>query len=375
MWITFTTFYYEISCKLPMIGVEYKGDILGRRLILETRILNNHEISVACNSILEGKLVGLPTETVYGLAANGLDEKAVSEIFRVKGRPADNPLILHILGEKEWVERYCKNIPDCVWGLIEAFWPGPLTLILECKGIVPDIVTAGLITVGVRCPNHPVALKLIEGTGLPLAAPSGNLSGKPSPTTSEAMFADMKGKIPYILEGGPCGVGVESTILQVGEKVTLLRIGGISLEEIQSVLGINVEIDPVLLAKDKKMEENITPTAPGMKYRHYAPEAPVTVVIGKNSANWIAEQVTSEDGVICFQEYSHLFPQCEVQSLGKEDDFTEQAQKVFSVLRYFDETKVKRIWSQCPQESDLGFAVSHRLQKAAGFQVIRLEDL
>lgn len=356
-----------------------------RRGILETQKLNATDILSASEVILNGELLGLPTETVYGLAANGLDENAVANIFKVKGRPADNPLILHILKEPTWLQRYCKNIPDTAWRLIDQFWPGPLTLILERKGIVPDIVTAGLDTVGVRCPNHPVALAVMEASNLPLAAPSGNLSGKPSPTSSEVMFADMEGKIPAIIDGGNCLVGVESTILQLAEKPKLLRAGGISVEEIEAVLGEKIEIDPTLFginvaknlieSKEAPMPtDDLKPLAPGMKYRHYAPEAPVTVILGKESANWISQQAKEGDGVICFQEYLHLFPKCVTQSIGKETDFTTQAQRVFAALRFFDSTEVPRIWSQCPDENKLGLAVSNRLQKAAGFRVIRIEE-
>lgn len=329
---------------------------------METHILT--DIKLSSDLLKQGELVGLPTETVYGLGANGLNPHAVAEIFRVKGRPQDNPLILHI-ASADWIERYCQNIPPAVWTLAEKFWPGPLTFVLEARDCVPEIVTAGLPTVGIRCPNHPMALAVIAQADLPIAAPSGNLSGKPSPTTAEAMFQDMNGKIPAILEGGACAVGVESTILAFSPKPCLLRAGGIGVDELEQVLG-----EKIYLPKEEEME---TPLAPGMKYRHYAPQAPLTLVLGGNSATWIAEQLEPGDGVICFEEYAHLFPDHCVKILGKEKDFTCQAQQLFAVLRFFDTEPVSRIWAQCPREEGLGATVANRLQKASSYQIIDLE--
>lgn len=338
---------------------------------MNTEILTENEIPTIASLLKHGELVGLPTETVYGLAANGLDAKAVQKIFSTKGRPADNPLILH-LGDATWITRYCKNIPPAVWTLTEHFWPGPLTLILDCQDTIPDIVTAGLSTVGVRCPNHKLALKTILEANLPLAAPSGNLSGKPSPTSAIAMLEDMNGKIPAILDGGPCDIGVESTILDVRNTPTLLRIGGISQQDLESVLKQKIKIDPALEKNNSEIHSK--PLAPGMKYRHYAPEASVTVVQGKNSPQWILEHAEKGDGVICFDEYISYFPHCVTQSLGREKDFTTQAQSVFSSLRYFNQTTVQKIWSQCPINEGLGQAVAQRLEKAASYQIINLED-
>lgn len=337
---------------------------------MNTQILTENQVDQAADLLRKGNLLGLPTETVYGLAANALNPQAVESIFKVKGRPSDNPLILH-LANPQWVHRYCINIPDSFWLLSKEFWPGPITFILDRNQNIPDIVTAGLDTVGVRCPNHPLALAVLEKADIPVAAPSGNLSGKPSPTTAFAMYDDMNGKIPAILDGGACSVGVESTILDLRTTPVLLRFGGISVEEIQALLRESITIDPILLGKE---EESSTPLAPGMKYRHYAPQAPVTIVVGKNSASWIASHGTKGDGVICFEEYTSLFTHFEVQTLGKETHFTEQAQLVFSALRYFDGTTVSRIWAQCPKAEGLGTAVANRLQKAAGFQMITLED-
>lgn len=334
---------------------------------MNTHIWTEKDISQGASLLLAGELVGLPTETVYGLAGNGLNPIAIEKIFQSKGRPSDNPLILHVASE-EWIPRYCQNIPDKVWDLTKAFWPGALTLILEAKPCVPKEVTAGLATVGLRCPNHPLAQKLITESNVPLAAPSGNLSGKPSPTTAEAMREDMDGKISGIFDGGACSVGLESTILCLSPKPTILRIGGVSVEEIQLILGETVDISIHLSENQDK------PLAPGMKYRHYAPQAPMTLVSGAQSAQWIASHIQVGDGVLCFQEYASLFSQHPRQVIGKEKDFSTQAQQVFSALRFFDQTPVQHIWSQCPEGEGMALAVASRLEKAAGFQIIHTEE-
>ena len=234
---------------------------------MQTLLLHSGDSAQAAAILREGGLVGIPTETVYGLGANGLDPQAVARIFAAKGRPQDNPLILHI-PEASWLERYCQSIPERAWALAEAFWPGPLTLILPRKPEVPDAVTAGLDTVGMRCPAHPLCRAIIRLAGVPVAAPSGNTSGRPSPTTAQHMLEDMDGKIDAIVDGGPCTVGVESTILDLTETTPrLLRPGGITLEQLKSVLG-EVAVDP---AVTRLMGAGEKPKAPGMKYRHYAP--------------------------------------------------------------------------------------------------------
>lgn len=332
---------------------------------MNTLILSSQDIHIASTLLQQGELVGIPTETVYGLGANALNPDAVAKIFTAKGRPQDNPLILHI-ADPSWLTRYCEEIPPTAWQLAEAFWPGPLTMILPSKAIVPDIVRSGLDTVGVRCPNHPLALELIRSCDFPIAAPSGNVSGKPSPTSVSAMAEDMDTKISAILDGGDSLVGVESTIVSVGDNVVLLRSGGIGVEEIQDILHKTVEIP--------SSHQSQKPVAPGMKYHHYAPQAPVTVVRGQNAPQWIAKEITQEDGVICFEEYASLFTFSYVKIIGKESDFQEQAQQVFQALRYFDSTPVKRIFAQCPMEEGLGRAVANRLQKAAGFRIVDIEE-
>lgn len=315
-----------------------------------------------------GGLLGIPTETVYGLGADALNEDAVSRIFLAKGRPQDNPLIIHV-PDASWLERYCRDVPPAAYQLAERFWPGPLTMILPRRDIVPLQTTGGLETVGVRCPNHPVTLAIIEAAGVPIAAPSGNTSGRPSPTTAAHMIEDMDDRIDGIVDGGPCTVGVESTIIDL--TVTpprLLRPGGLPLESLRQVLG-EVAVDKAvtgLLAAGER------PRAPGMKYRHYAPHAPVTVVTGEpeRSARRIQGLLSDTAGVICFDEYAPLFPGHIIHKLGPAADKSAQARHVFDALRTFDGTDVTEIFAQCPDDGGLGLAVANRLKKAAGFHLI-----
>ena len=364
---------------------------------MKTQLLNESQLSQAAEIIRGGGLLGIPTETVYGLGADGLNPVAVRAIFQAKGRPQDNPLILHI-PEASWLERYCEDIPDTAYRLAERFWPGPLTMVLRCKKrtpqeleelkngpvcscthfgprVIPDVVTAGLDTVGMRCPAHPLCRGVIRLAQTPVAAPSGNTSGRPSPTTARHMLEDMEGKIPAILDGGPCTVGVESTIIDLTcDPPRLLRPGGITLEQLREVLG-EVAVDP---AVTRQMEEGEKPRAPGMKYRHYAPKAPVTAIKGEaaQSAAYILNRLshTRWDGVICFEEFLPLFAEEEgpILSLGPAGDKGEQARRLFDALRAMDRTDVKRIWAQCPDDGGIGLAVSNRLNKAAGFHIIQI---
>ena len=341
---------------------------------MNTKLLTEKEIAAAAAILREGGLVGIPTETVYGLGANGLNEQAVKNIFAAKGRPQDNPLILHI-PEVSWLERYCKDIPLTAYKLAQAYWPGPMTMILRHKDLVPDAVTAGLDTVGMRCPAHKLCRDIIAAAGVPVAAPSGNTSGRPSPTTAQHMLEDMDGKIDAIVDGGPCAVGVESTIIDLTcEPPRLLRPGGITLEQLRAVLG-EVDVDP---AVTRLMGAGEKPRAPGMKYRHYAPKAPVTVVTGdpKKSAEYIASHAAPEDGIICFDEFLPLFTRRSetrpVMDLGPAGDKEEQARHIFDALRSFDHTSVPAIWAQCPDATGIGLAIANRLNKAAGFHIIHV---
>lgn len=329
------------------------------------------KISAAAKILRQGGLVGIPTETVYGLGANALDPEAVQRIYEAKGRPQDNPLILHITGA-QWLPRYCEDIPPVAYVLARKFWPGPLTMILKRKNVVPDKTAAGLDTVAVRCPNHPVTLAIIREAGVPIAAPSANTSGRPSCTSAQDVLEDMDGKIAAVVDGGPCTVGVESTILDLTcQPPRLLRPGGLPLESLESLIG-HVDVDKAVVAPMKEGEQ---PKAPGMKYRHYAPKAPVTVVTGtpELSAKIIQQRVKPGNGVICFDEFAHLFPEQEVHMLGRSDDKLTQAQRVFEALRGFDTGNVTEIYAQCPDNRGLGLAVGNRLKKAAGFHVIEAD--
>ncbi len=362
---------------------------------MNTQLLEPRDLDRAAEIIRSGGLVGIPTETVYGLGADGLNPVAVRSIFQAKGRPQDNPLILHI-ADATWLERYCEDIPETAWRLAKRFWPGPLTMILKCKRrtpedleelkrgpvcsathfgprVVPDVVTAGLDTVGMRCPAHSICRAVIKAAGRPIAAPSGNLSGRPSPTTARHMLDDMDGRVDAILDGGDCQVGVESTIVDLTcTPPRLLRPGGVPLEELWDVLD-DIEVDDAVI---RPLEEGEKPKAPGMKYRHYAPRAPVTVIMGDclRSAEYILEHISDNywDGVICFNEYAHWFQEHPVEQLGGARDSWEQARRLFRALRAMDEAGVKRIWAQCPDTSGMGLAVVNRLSKAAGFHIIQV---
>ena len=337
---------------------------------METKRLTPADASDAARVIRCGGLLGIPTETVYGLGANGLDPAAVGRIFTAKGRPQDNPLILHI-PSADWLERFCEDIPPQAKTLADRFWPGPLTMILKRKAIVPDAATAGLDTVGMRCPDCAVTREIIALADVPVAAPSGNTSGRPSPTTAAAMLEDMDGKIQAIVDAGPCAVGVESTIVDL--TVTpprLLRPGGVTLEELEDALG-EVAVDE---AVRRLMAPGEHPKAPGMKYRHYAPKAPVTVVKGDpdETAGYIAARMGEASGVICFDEYRGYFRGHPVETIGPAADQAEQARRIFDALRAFDQLPVTDIWAQSPDDSGIGLAVTNRLNKAAGFHIIEL---
>ena len=331
------------------------------------------KISAAAKILRDGGLVGIPTETVYGLAANGLDEKAVKRIFEAKGRPQDNPLILTIPGQ-QWLPRYCKDIPPLAYVLARKFWPGPLTMILKCRtDVVPSVITAGLDTVAMRCPNHPVTLAIIREAGIPVAAPSANTSGRPSCTTAQDVLEDMDGKIEGVVDGGPCTVGVESTILDLTcDPPRLLRPGGLPLEALEQLIG-PIAVDKAVVSPLQAGEQ---PKAPGMKYRHYAPKAPVTVFTGapEASAREISRRAGPTTGIICFDEFAHLFPTQEVHTLGPSNDKLAQAQRVFDALRTFDNSDVSEILAQCPDSRGLGLAVGNRLKKAAGFHVVESDS-
>ncbi len=330
------------------------------------------KIGAAAKILRDGGLVGIPTETVYGLGANALDGTAVKRIFEAKGRPQDNPLIIHVTGA-QWLPRYCADVPPLAYVLARKFWPGPLTMILKRRPIIPDETTAGLDTVAVRCPNHPVTLAIIREAGIPIAAPSANLSGRPSCTTAQDVLEDMDGRISGVVDGGPCAVGVESTILDLTcDPPRLLRPGGLPLEDLERLIG-KIDVDK---AVNGALAEGEKPKAPGMKYRHYAPKAPVTVITGapEKSAQEILRRVGPTSGVICFEEFADLFREQEVHTLGPVGDKLVQAQRVFDALRTFDTSDVTEIFAQCPDNRGLGLAIGNRLKKAAGFHVVEADS-
>lgn len=350
-------------CKMGKIGL--KTEILQVQNILQ----DAEKIIRAAKLLRAGEVVAIPTETVYGLAANALDEKAVAKIFAAKGRPQDNPLIVHI-AELATLEKIVKQIPECAIRLANEFWPGPLTMILEKRDVIPDAVSAGLATVGVRFPAHRVARALIDSAGIPLAAPSANTSGRPSPTTAEHVREDMDGKIPAIVDGGACGVGVESTVVDLtGEKPRLLRPGGITPAELRRVLG-EIEIDP---AVTREIGHDAVVRAPGMKYRHYAPKAPVIILDGDaaRARDYIDENSADEQvAMLCFEEERELFSEvCEhVISYGSAAHPDELAHELFDALRRLDTLELSKIYAREPAMGDgMELAVINRLQKAAGF--------
>ena len=331
------------------------------------------KIKEAANILKSGGLVAFPTETVYGLGANGLDELAVKKIFEAKGRPSDNPLILHVSGLKE-MKNLVKGITPEVNNLIDTFWPGPLTLVLEKTDMVPDIITGGLTTVAIRMPSNPIALKLIELSGLPVAAPSANISGKPSPTRGDHVVKDLAGKVDLIIIGGNCDVGLESTVLDMtGEVPVILRPGGITKTELEQVLG-RVEVD-----KGLSGNSDIVPKSPGMKYTHYAPKAQVYIVKGSKAVDNINklaaeyEKQGKDVGILCFDDTYPLYHYDIVKSMGNRKDLKEVAANLFNLLREFDKTTVDIILSEAVEEVDIGQAIMNRLTKAAGYRIIEGE--
>lgn len=318
-----------------------------------------------------GELAAIPTETVYGLAANALDGSAVRRIFEAKGRPMDNPLIVHISGFEQ-IKKFnlVSEIPEKAYMLSEKFWPGPLTIIMPKGSAVPDEVSAGLDTVAVRFPQHSVAQAVIESADRPLAAPSANTSGSPSPTTSAHVLHDLNGKIPVILDGGVCEVGVESTVITLAAEVpVLLRPGGITLEQLRSVIG-EVRVDDAVL---NKLAEGKKAASPGMKYKHYAPKA--NLVLIKSSNDKYIEYINTHSGenvgALCYDDdVKKLNVRC--FPYGKKGDYTQQANRLFDALREIDETDVKTVYGRCPDTQGMALAVYNRLIRAAGFEVIEL---
>lgn len=315
----------------------------------------------------EGGLVAFPTETVYGLGADALDEEASRKIYEAKGRPSDNPLIVHI-ARMEDLEKIVKKVPEEAVKLAQRYWPGPMTLIMEKSECVPYGTTGGLDTVAVRMPSDPVARELILQGGGYVAAPSANTSGRPSPTTARHVYEDMEGKIPLILDGGPVEIGLESTIVDLTERIpTILRPGYITLEMVREVLG-EVQMDKGLISSDS----SIRPKAPGMKYRHYAPKADLKIVEGpmEKVIAYINEKASEKKrpGIICTEETRSRYLYGDVKCIGSRTDENAIASHLFAILREFDEDGVDTIYSESFESPGLGQAIMNRLLKAAGHQ-------
>jgi len=328
--------------------------------------------ALAAEIIKNGGLVAIPTETVYGLGANGLDEAAVAKIFEAKGRPQDNPLILHICGPEQ-IELFCHHIPQTAYDLAEKFWPGPLTIVLPARSSVPKRTTGGLSTVAVRCPDNQVTRQIIRLSGVPIAAPSANISGKPSTTTAQHVLHDHDGKIAAVVDGGPCRVGVESTIVDLTEeRPRLLRPGGITPEELREVLG-DLVVDKAVTAQ---IDQDAIVKAPGMKYRHYAPQSEVVIVSGsrEKAAAYIHAHFTPGDRVLCFEEELPLYEGCAPLSYGQEADVASLSAGLFAALRELDDPTVHQVYARCPVGGGIAYAVQNRLKKAAAFHVVDAEE-
>lgn len=326
---------------------------------------------VAADILKNGGLVAIPTETVYGLGANGLDEAAVAKIFEAKGRPQDNPLILHVADAAD-MEKFCHSIPKAAYALADAFWPGPLTLVLPARDTVPKRTTAGLSTVAVRCPDCDITRSIIRLAGVPVAAPSANISGKPSTTTAQHVLHDHDGRIDAIVDGGSCRVGVESTIVDLTEdRPRLLRPGGITPEQLLEVLG-DLVIDKAVTAR---IDKDAVVKAPGMKYRHYAPSEPVVIVAGsrEKAARYIHRHFTPGDRVLCFEEELPLYADCAPLSYGKEADVQTLSAGLFAALRELDDPAIHQVYARCPEGGGIAYAVQNRLKKAAAFHIVDAE--
>lgn len=327
------------------------------------------QIVDAAEILQQNEVVAFPTETVYGLGANATSDRAVDKIFKAKGRPSDNPLIVHI-SNKDQLNGLVAEIPVNAVKLIDAYWPGPLTIIFKNKeGVFSEKVTAGLDSVGIRMPDHPVALSIIEAAGLPIAAPSANRSGKPSPTTAQHVIDDLDGRIAGVVDGGETGVGVESTVVDcTGATPVILRPGGITKEQLEEVIG-KVEVDPSL------KEGKGAPKSPGMKYTHYAPDAPVYLVDGtKEDLQRFVDEKKNEGlkvGVLTTEESKDWYRADMILTVGRRDDLNTVAQHLYDTLRAFNRSDVDIIFAEMFPEEGVGLAIMNRLQKAAGYRVIK----
>lgn len=339
---------------------------------MKTQVLpvNEQSIALAAQLLRQGDLVALPTETVYGIAADARNGQAVHKIFEAKGRPQDNPLIVHICG-MEMLRGIVAEVPPRAEKLAAAFWPGPLTMVMPRGREVSEVTCAGLDTVGVRMPSHPVVQAVIRASGVAFAAPSANLSGKPSPTNAQDTLADMDGRLPLILDGGESAVGVESTVVSVvGEDPVLLRPGYVTKEQMEDVLGEEVLVSPAIL---EKLREGEVARSPGMKYKHYAPKAQVTLLRGSFAAYRDYLAAHAEPGVwaLCFDGEGAQLPVPSIE-YGRNHDGVTQAHHLFTALRDLDRQGARVVYARCPEQSGVSMAVYNRLIRAAAFRVVNL---
>lgn len=340
---------------------------------IDKKNINKEDIQLAANLIKLGEVVAFPTETVYGLGANGLDDKAVKKIYQAKGRPNDNPLILHIANISE-LDLLVKEIPDIAYKLIDNFWPGPLTIIFKKKDIVPGIISAGLDTVGIRMPENKIARELIIQAGVPIAAPSANISGRPSPTRATHVIEDMKDKIPMIIDGGNTDVGLESTVIDVSSDIPMiLRPGGISYEELKDII-------PNIIEDESILNEKIIPKSPGQKYRHYAPKCDMILFEGdldkikeaiKSQANMHISQ-GKKVGIMATKETKNFYDEGLVLVLGSREDKLSISSNLFQTIRSFDNSNVDIILGEAIDLGGIGKAIMNRMIKAAGGKIIRV---
>lgn len=336
---------------------------------MNTKILNpnnNDDIELSGKIIKNGGLVAIPTETVYGLAANALNPESVKNIYKVKGRPSDNPLIVHISNINQ-LAPLVSEIPEMATKLAEKFWPGPLTIILPKSHIIPKETSGGLDTVAVRLPASETARKIITASGCPIAAPSANLSGKPSPTTFDHIYSDLNGKVEGIVKGESCAIGVESTVITLVTKVPkILRPGGITKEQLEEVLG-TVEVDKAVTGELENKEDA---SSPGMKYKHYSPKSKI-IIADMSLSDYVKLVNESENfGALCF-EGEEKFLNKPYVTYGKAYDGASQGQKLFEALYELDRKNIKQAYARCPQQNGVGLAVYNRLIRSAGFDFIK----
>jgi L-threonylcarbamoyladenylate synthase len=339
---------------------------------MKTQVLpiSSKSIALAAELLKHGEIVALPTETVYGIAGDARNGEAVKKIFAAKGRPQDNPLIVHIHG-MNMLEGLVSEVPERAQKLAKAFWPGPFTMVMPRGAEVSDVTCAGLDTVGVRMPSNPVVQQVIDVSGIAFAAPSANLSGKPSPTNAADTLVDMDGRLPLILDGGESAVGVESTVVSVcGEHPMLLRPGYITKEQMEAVLGEEVLVSHAIL---ERLKEGEVVRSPGMKYKHYAPKAQVTILRGSFAAyrDYVAKHAAPGVCALCFDgEAQELSVPC--IEYGKENDGPSQAHRLFTALRDLDKRGAAVAYARCPDKNGVSMAVYNRLIRAAAFRVIEL---